>query len=120
MKKFITTTATAAFIILLLMACSQKKSENLKITLEENGTTGYTWSYEIKNTDILQFVNDEVKADKSGKAGAPGKHIFEFSGVKKGETTIVFTNKRDWEGGETAETKEITVTVDSNGTVTEK
>lgn len=120
MKK-IFMTGIAMLMVLTLVACGGgKKAENLVITLDENPTTGYTWKFVIEDEGIVKAVSDNFEAPKGDSTGAGGKHTYEFAGVKKGETTITFTSKRDWEGGETAETKTVKVMVDDNKTVTEK
>lgn len=106
--------------MLMLMGCGAKEQKNFKVELEENATTGYRWFYEIADETVVQCVEDETVEGDKDKAGAPGTRVFEFSGMKEGETTITFTYKRDWEGGETADTKEITVEVDEEGNMQEK
>ncbi|HNR80511.1 MAG TPA: protease inhibitor I42 family protein [Mesotoga infera] len=67
------------------------------VTLEENGSTGYTWGYHILG-EGLQEIKKETIADTSGLVGAPAKVIWTFQAVDKGYTTIVFRYFRSWEG----------------------
>lgn len=122
MKKrgIITFIATALMVVSLAACSSGKKSQNLNITLDENPTTGYTWTYKIEDENVAKFVSDEYVAPKGDKAGEGGTHTYEFAGVKKGETTITFTLKRSWEENEAAQTKNVTVSVDDDNVIVEK
>jgi len=74
-----------------------KAGDVFKIELESNATTGYEWF--VKYDDkILNFKKSEYISPASQKLlGSPGKQIFIFSAIKKGETTIEFAYKRHWE-----------------------
>lgn len=95
------------------------EGKTVLITLKENPSTGYTWSYVIGNPEILAFSNDiYAPEDTAGKTtGSGGTHTYTFLGIAPGTTTITMTEKRDWEGGETAQTQTFTVTVSTNGQI---
>jgi len=67
-----------------------------KIKLPGNPTTGYTWSYEIADTNIVKLVDEDYKAN-SDLAGSSGIFTYNFKGVKHGSTDITFTYARSWE-----------------------
>lgn len=110
-----------AMSLLIVGGCSKKiTGENLKIELEENPTTGYTLVYKIKDEEIVKVTSDEYKAEDKEMAGSGGMHTYVIQGLKEGETTIEFTSRQDWEGGEIEDSMEVTVVVDKELNVTEK
>lgn len=78
-------------------------------TLDENTSTGYSWQYEIGDEEIIGFESDRVLEDSSTNndelaiVGAASQHEWNFKGLKKGTTSVVFKYFRSWEGVETAE-----------------
>ena len=92
------------------------EAQNITVVLEGNTTTGYSWSYKIKDNSIVQYVSDEYKTNNTSPMmmGAGGKHYFVFKAVKQGSTTITFDYARHWNGGQTAGIRVIKVTVDGN------
>ena len=108
-----------AFILLVLIAlvsCSNTSQEKVLnhssdpnqltvngigiIELDENPTTGYKWYYEIKDSGILQLIDDTYIPPKTGLVGAGGKHVWKFKAVDKGTANIIFNYYRPWEGKE--------------------
>ena len=110
MKKILLVAFILAFVIMAFCGCSNtleavtaeaENPEIFEITLEENPSTGYVWSYEIEDESIVKFVSDEfVGGDDEISEGAPGKHVWVFEGVKDGDTTITFECARSFEDGE--------------------
>ena len=79
-----------------------KAGEQFTISLDENPTTGYTWSYFItKGSDKISFVSEQynpnLEALKQQLLGAGGVKNFVFSAKAKGEAEIIFSYKRVWE-----------------------
>lgn len=89
------------------------------IWLKENPTTGYQWSYEIKDETIAVVEGDEYTPNNAteGMAGAGGVHAFRLSGLKEGQTTITFNYSRSWESVEPIKTEAFIVTTDSNSLI---
>lgn len=91
-----------------------------KIELPENPSTGYAWFYTLDDESIVEVTKDEYvepKAD-TGVVGAAGTHIWEFKGLKEGKTVMKLDYYRSWEGvGESAESHEYEISVDSSGKV---
>lgn len=90
------------------------------ITLAENPTTGYTWSYAIADETVAVVEGDEYTPAKveDGMVGAGGTHAYRVSGLKEGETTITFTYARSWESGEEpANTATYTLKVNANNEI---
>ncbi|MGC9384854.1 MAG: protease inhibitor I42 family protein [Kosmotogaceae bacterium] len=70
------------------------------VKLEENGSTGFTWHFEITNPEILKLkskTQTETQKDEE-IVGAPQIIKWSFEPLKEGETTIIFRNYRGWEG----------------------
>ena len=77
--------------LVFIVICGCGKKSDLKNTyeveFESNPSTGYTWSYSMSENGIMNTTKDEViSADNTENiVGAPGKQLYEFTGVKKGE-----------------------------------
>ena len=133
MKSKLVLTCTIAAILLCLLACAPAPQEvsvdasysgkevelgvggPLLVTLESNpGSTGFEWELaEISDETVLQKVDQRYEPQgEGGMVGAPGKEIWTFKGLKKGETNISMEYSQPWEGGtKAAETFELTVVV---------
>lgn len=97
--------------------------KTLKLELEANATTGYSWSYSLSQENIVKFVKDEYVSSKNDSklTGVGGKQVYEIKGLKEGEVTITFKYSRSWETDiEPIETKTITLIVEKNLKVKEK
>jgi len=80
---------------------------SLTVTLCSNPTTGFQWSEtaQISDQTVLQqlghkYVAPEAKGDRPPAPGTPGKEVWTFKALKKGESTISMEYSRPWEGGE--------------------
>lgn len=85
---------------------------NFTITLEENSSTGYAWTYEIKDQTLVHFISDENIPPEVVIPGAGGQHNFTFNINKDGVTTIQFDLKRSWE---TTSVETVTLLAYKNG-----
>ena len=86
--------------------------ESYGITLVENATTGYLWSYAVSDETVLSVIDGEQAAGDESLAGAPGTHSFSVVGVAAGEASVTFTYSQPWDGGETGESFIFTFAVD--------
>lgn len=92
--------------LLLLTGCAgAKKNGLLEITLEENPTTGYTWSYTLAPGGILAIESDEYIAPGTDLVGAPGRHVWRFAPAADGEVTLTFVSAQAWAGGNKGESR---------------
>lgn len=78
-----------------------KLGQKFAVTLEENGSTGYGWSYDIKDNGI-NFITSETQP----LLGAPTNKEWTFKASKKGTYNLVFTYARSWEK-KSADTKTV-------------
>lgn len=85
------------------------------IRLEENPTTGFSWTYKFDDDVIACVEDDEYVQNHSeeGIVGAGGEHTYRLSGLLEGTTIVTFKYMRPWEGEESV-TKAVTFGVSVN------
>jgi predicted secreted protein len=115
--------AILAFLVSVFAAIFGTGSEKNKlvIELESNASTGYSWICEMNKIGILVLTSEEYVNPKNDPplTGAPGKQVFTFTSVCKGEVELTFTYQRSWEKNEDYAKKLIyTCSVDENGVIT--
>ncbi len=86
----------------------------VSITLNENATTGFTWSYVCEPEDMMAFDGEEyIQAETDEKlVGAGCLHMFVFKAQKAGEVSLTFNYARSWEDVEPIETKTYNFIID--------
>ena len=72
--------------------------DTLKIVLDANETTGYTWEIKGYDKTVIRLDKSCYKVD-SKLIGAPGKQIYFFKVIDKGETDLNIIYHRSWEKG---------------------
>ncbi|SFN32108.1 protease inhibitor I42 family protein [Proteiniclasticum ruminis] len=113
--------------LLTLFGCAEnvlpeevtKDGAHLEIILEENPTTGYSWTMDDYDTSLLKLEKDEYSASTTeGAVGSGGTHLYRFTGQKEGNITLIFRYYRNWEGKDTAvEVREYSITVADDGKI---
>ena len=133
MKSKLVLIGAIAAVLLCLAACAAAPQEvavdasysgkevklgvggSLMVTLESNpASTGFQWELkEISDGTVLQQVGQKYEAPEgAGVVGAPGKEIWTFKALKKGQSSISMEYSQPWEGGTKAgETFDLTVAV---------
>ncbi len=96
-KKKIILILIAIFTCICLVGCETKKDEDnkententLKISLYDNSSTGYVWSYNVSENDIIEISesSDYSNCDPEA-AGCGGKKIYTIKALKPGKTTL--------------------------------
>ncbi len=88
------------------------KGSEVKVVLESNPTTGYSWQVKEVDAVILKQVGEaQFKADSSA-VGAGGKETFTFNAASAGQTTLKMEYRRPWEtDAPAAETFAVTIVV---------
>ncbi|MFC1701067.1 protease inhibitor I42 family protein [Patescibacteria group bacterium] len=71
--------------------------ENFLINLESNITTGYQWEGEY-DENYIQFISKEYVKSLPELIGSGGIEVFNFLALQNGDTEIVFSYLRSWEG----------------------
>jgi predicted secreted protein len=131
MKKILLTALILTSLLVILTGCNNTQvfnesgdidtiPEELSVTagetfivnLDANETTGYSWSVNIADSDILTLDSNEYEAEETDAVGAGGMTVLTFKANETGETTIELTYSQDWDGGETANDITINVTVE--------
>ena len=85
--------------------------DTLKVVLQGNPTTGYTWNLSSIEKQSISLVEKSYKPS-STRCGAGGTYTFTFSAASKGETPLSLFHSRQWEKGiAPIHTFEITVEV---------
>lgn len=93
-----------------------KLNETIKIKLDSNPTTGYSWNLSDKtSTATISQLSSDYKTSSSDKevVGAGGYDTITFKAIAKGNTTIILTYNKSWEEEvEPIETFKLNVTVE--------
>lgn len=89
----------------------EQDGNTFTIILEENASTGYTWTYTL-DEEHVKFISDEY-LNESTLAGAPGEHKFTFEVLADGVSSIDFDLNRSFE--ENSSVNAISVLVYKNG-----
>ncbi len=124
MIKRIFSTILAFFISIFSILFGIGNNENnLVIELSSNASTGYSWVYEMSNSDVLTLVSEQYVNSSCDYpiaiVGAPGKQVFIFAAKNAGEVTLTFTYQRNWEDEEEFADKLIyTCSVYESGVIT--
>ena len=71
--------------------------ETIEVTLPENASTGYSWTVDRLDADIVQQHSAESR-NPAKAIGAPGTILFTFEAVKAGTGEIALKYWRSWEG----------------------
>lgn len=71
----------------------------LTVTLSENASTAYSWSYTASVPDVVRLTADTFTPASSepAVAGAPGTRAFTFEGAAEGTVLLTFAYARPWE-----------------------
>jgi predicted secreted protein len=72
-----------------------------KIELKSNPTTGYSWTINHSNDEILVLGKSYYIPDNTNLIGSGGKTIFEFRAKSKGNLDLLFTYERPFEKNKT-------------------
>ncbi|RLL84203.1 protease inhibitor I42 family protein [Mesotoga sp. BH458_6_3_2_1] len=78
--------------------------QRLKVQLEENASTGYTWHYYSSEANAFSLFSKEISVDRSENAvqGGGSTVTWLFSPESLGSFAIIFKLYREWEGEEKA------------------
>ncbi|MEJ8305206.1 protease inhibitor I42 family protein [Saccharibacillus sacchari] len=92
-----------------------KKSEPFRVRLEENGTTGYGWTYKSSSAAVkLIGEKSEPTNTQANIDGAPEQKTWTFRADQPGTYTLTFVYAQPWDtNGSAAQT--ITYTVNVKG-----
>jgi predicted secreted protein len=88
--------------------------DKIRVELCSNITTGFGWTYEIINENVLKFEDYDYKEPEDDELlGTAGTDIWTFEAIEVGTTEVVMEYSQPWEGGLKAEwTYTLTVMVE--------
>jgi inhibitor of cysteine peptidase len=69
----------------------------VRITLPENASTGFRWTIDRYNEDIIEALGSEPRYT-AGDVGSGGEILFTFKAKKAGRGEIALKHWRHWEG----------------------
>lgn len=73
-------------------------NESFKVSLEENGSTGYSWSYTLSEENAIKLISEECFTSYApGISGAPSQKVWTFEALKPGKYTLLYEYRRSWE-----------------------
>ena len=99
-----------------------KPSDEVKLELETNPTTGYNWAYSVKlDPEVLIETNYEFVPDNTDPeiAGSGGKGVWTYKALSRGTAVIEMGYSRPWESVQPLETFVVKVIVEETPTPTE-
>lgn len=92
----------AVFLMAGCKSVALSSGDTTTIELPANATTGYSWSYKISQTGVLEEQSSSYEATDSGTTGAGGTQTYVFKADGDGDVTINFVYRQDWDGGDTS------------------
>lgn len=94
-----------------------RTERTVTVELESNPTTGFSWQCDIADTSVATLAESSYQpyAVPEGITGSGGTETFVLAVRGAGSTAVTFTYRRPWAGGETAEVRHATLTVDDSG-----
>lgn len=98
-------------------ACLSFKSQEIKIELKGNPSTGYTWDYSLSNENSVSISKEVKYTGKDGIVGAPSIYYFKIKSHSPGNSTLTLEYKRPWEENKVLEKKKFNITVNSKGKI---
>jgi len=107
------------FLSLLFIGCETTsfKSQEKRLELMGNPTTGYTWIYIISDESIIQVSEDVQYLGKGEITGSPSLFLYRIESLKPGKTNLRFEYKRPWENSRPDQVRFYEVTVKENGKI---
>lgn len=86
-----------------------KSGEEFQVILEENITTGYSWSYVISDESGIEAIEEKVLEEdiEEEVLGAGGNKLWTFKALKNGSYQIEFTYRQSWVDPSPEDTKVI-------------
>ena len=76
-----------------------QKGQDLKVELEANPTTGYSWEILTSDGGVARAIGEPEYASSSAAIGAGGLQTFRVRALSEGKEEIKFRYRRPWEKG---------------------
>jgi inhibitor of cysteine peptidase len=81
-----------------------RQGETVRVTLQENATTGYRWAIDRVDEEFIAALATEPRYTSS-TIGSGGAVAFVFQATKPGTGEIVLKHWRHWEGDSSVTTR---------------
>lgn len=80
---------------------SLNNSHGFVISLESLGTAGYLWEPEVVDSSYVAIEKTDASVSPADRAaiGNSNRELFTLTAKQKGDTRIIFRQKRPWESG---------------------
>jgi len=78
------------------------EGERFRIELEELGSAGYNWFFDLLDEERLELISKSTRAISDGEVGAPVMGVWLMKAENKGSTEIKMDYYRIWEGKDKA------------------
>lgn len=92
-----------------------KNKKQLKIQMQGNPTTGYTWDYSLSQNECIYIEENVTYLGNNSKeieiVGAPSNFEYTIKAKKDGNTELVFSYQRPWENKIPLEQKKYNIQV---------
>ena len=115
-----------AFIMLgpisMIFSCKTVEftAHEKNLELIGNPTTGYSWTFEIADENIVDVEENVQYLGKEEMTGAPSLYMYRIKSKKPGKSEIRFTYKRPWESTEYDDTRLYEAEVKASGKISLK
>jgi predicted secreted protein len=84
----------------------------IEVQLEENPTTGYSWTHEALNEEVVQLIATDFELPEDPLIGQGGLRSLRYEAVGPGEAIIALKYWQEWEGDSSVAARfEVTVRV---------
>lgn len=94
---------------------SIEKGEEFELQLKENPTTGYIWTVDTLDKNMLSISQIDYKAENTQLLGSGGVRTIRIKTLNPGQTKLKLVMVRPWEKGVApAKTFELTLNVKMN------
>lgn len=87
------------------------EGDELRISLDENPTTGFAWAVESLGEPACDVVDDHFESGSASAVGSGGVHRWRLKAKEKGEGKIALGYRRSWESKPPLKTFKLTVRV---------
>ena len=111
-------TLIAGFALMILTGCTTVngfKSDETKLYLKGNPTTGFSWILQIQDSSIVEIEESSEYLGADGVVGAPSQFCYTIRSLKPGNTVLRFEYRRPWEKNPPLELHLYDVTVEKDG-----
>ena len=110
------------FMLMSMVGCGMRKPQTMKISLESNPSTGYSWTV-TQDTELFDVSDEYIESQsEEGMVGVGGQQVFTLEPKAVGTTDVTFVYSRPWEDSSENDTtvsytvvvtKDMQITVDA-------